>query len=79
MIEEHITGSLFDIVVLNTNYEGTLPEGVEWVRGDPEQDADYALYMANLVDSGTPWRHDSAKLAEVLIDLYQERTGPLVE
>lgn len=79
VIEEHITGSLFDIIVHNNNHAGTLPEGVQWVKVDPEQDADYALYLANLVDNGTPWRHDSAKLAQVLIDLYQERTGPLVE
>ena len=26
-----------------------------------------------------PWRHNSSKLARVIIDLYQERTGPLVE
>jgi uncharacterized cofD-like protein len=79
VMEEHITGSLFDIIVHNNNYTGPLPEGVQWVKVDPEQDADYALYLANLIDNGTPWRHDSAKLAQVLLDLYQERTGPLVE
>ena len=79
VIEEHVTGPLFDIVVQNNNYEGALPEGVEWVKADPEQDTDYAVYLANLVDQGTFWRHESAKLAEVLIDLFQERTGPLVE
>ncbi len=79
VMEEHITGSMFDIIVHNNNYEGALPEGVHWVKVDPEQDVDYALYLANLVDDGTPWRHDSTKLAQVLIDLYQERTGPLVE
>jgi uncharacterized cofD-like protein len=79
ILDEHVTGPLFDLVVQNNNFEGTLPEGIQWVKADPEQDADFALYLANLIDHGTPWRHDSAKLAEVLIDLYQERTGPLVE
>jgi hypothetical protein len=70
---------MFDIVVQNNNYEGNLPEGVQWVKAEPDRDTDFAVYQADLVNSGTPWRHESGKLAQVLIDLYQERTGPLVE
>ena len=28
VMEEHVTGPLYDLVVHNNNYEGTLPEGV---------------------------------------------------
>ena len=79
VIDSHVSGSIFDIVVNNNNYADDLPEGFQWVKADPEQDADFALYLADLVDHENPWRHDSGKLAQVLIDLYQERTGPLVE
>ena len=78
-LEEHVSNSMFDIVVQNNNYEGNLPEGVQWIKAEPDRDTDFAVYQADLVDSGTPWRHESGKLAQVLIDLYQERTGPLVE
>jgi len=42
-------------------------------------DEDHAVYRSDLVDTLHPWRHDSQKLAHVIIDLFQERTGPLVE
>jgi uncharacterized cofD-like protein len=79
VIEKHVSSPMFDIVVQNNNYEGILPEGVQWIKADSEQEADFASYLANLGDPVTPWRHDSGKLAQVLIDLFQERTGPLVE
>ena len=37
----------------------------------------YSVYFANLADKGNPWRHDTGMLAEVIMDLYYERTGPL--
>jgi hypothetical protein len=50
----------------------------DWVKleGEPRG---YPLYGANLVDVEHPWRHDSEKLAQTLIDLLFERTGPLLE
>jgi hypothetical protein len=30
------------------------------------------------LDQERPWRHDSTRLAQTLMDLYYERTGPLV-
>jgi hypothetical protein len=34
-------------------------------------------YTADLVDPERPWRHDAQKLANALIALLEERTGPL--
>jgi len=79
VIEEHVSGRLFDIAIANNRYEGNLPPSVQWVRIEPELIEDYAVHPADLVDSLYPWRHDSRKLAQEVIDLYQERTGPLVE
>lgn len=78
-IEEHAGSELFDMVVVNQDFMGELPSGVNWVTIDDELDANYPVYRSNLVDQAHTWRHDASKLAQVLIDLYQQKTGPLVE
>jgi hypothetical protein len=37
----------------------------------------YSIYYAPLADKEHPWRHDCQKLAGVIMDLVEERTGPL--
>lgn len=78
-IIDHIGANLVDIVVVNSFTGGKLPAGVEWVTADADVDEHFAVYRANLVDEDNPSQHDSLKLAKVIIDLLQERTGPLVE
>jgi uncharacterized cofD-like protein len=78
-IEEHVGSGLFDIAVVNRSEEAKLPQNVEWVKIDPDLGEDYAVYESDLSDMLHPWRHDSVKLAEVIIELLQEKTGPLVE
>ena len=77
-MEDHMEGGLFDIVLSNTHMQGKLPDGVEWVTIEDDLDAEYPLYRADVVDLDRPWLHHSEKLAKVMIDLLQERTGPLV-
>jgi len=78
-LEDHVGTGLIDITVVNQHYEGKLPSDVEWVSLDEEIFEDLTIYHADLVDTLHPWRHDSKKLAKVVIELYEERTGPLVE
>ncbi len=78
-LEEHIGEGIFDIVVANQKCDVAIQEPLEWVTVEEGVDERYALYQADLVDKERPWRHDSQKLARVIIDLLQERTGPLVE
>ena len=78
-LEEHVGEDLFDIVLCNDRYDLPLNESAEWVHADDRSHADTRLYTAELVDQEQPWRHDARKLAQVLMDLYYERTGPLVE
>jgi uncharacterized cofD-like protein len=78
-LEEHAGEDLFDIVLCNDQYDIPLRESAQWVHADERSRADARLYTADLVDYEHPWRHDSRKLAQVLMDLYYERTGPLVE
>ncbi len=77
-IEEHFGGRLFDLVVCNQAFEGSLPLNVDWIRPEENFAANYPAYFADLIDPGTPWRHDSNKLAQVVMDLFYERTGPLM-
>lgn len=78
-IEDHIGLDLFDVVVVNNRQKGQLSAGSAWVKIDPDISERYAAYLADLADEERPWRHDSEKLARILIDLLEERTGPLVE
>ena len=79
VIEEHVGGSFFDIVLSNSRYEGELLDGVSWVKSESDLAADYASHQADIIDVEHPGRHNAEKLARVIIDLFQERTGPLVE
>ncbi|MGD8403169.1 MAG: YvcK family protein [Anaerolineales bacterium] len=76
-LEEHVGEDLFDIVLCNDNYAGSLTESSEWVLADEKSRSDVRLYTADLVDYDQPWRHNPDKLAQVLMDLFYERTGPL--
>lgn len=78
-IEAHVPGLSFDVVAANNNYALPLPVNVDYVRIEPGLKDEYKLCAADLVDTVYPWRHDSNKLAQVLMDLYQDRTGHLVE
>ncbi len=78
-IYDHVPGGLFDITVANNRFDGNLPPTIDWVRVEPGLENEYPGYLADLVDDLYPWRHDSRKLAQVIINLYQERTGPLVQ
>jgi uncharacterized cofD-like protein len=76
-LEDHVGEDLFDVVLCNENYEGALGRTSQWVRADERSLSDDRLYCADLTDDEFPWRHSSLKLAQVLMDLYYERTGPL--
>jgi uncharacterized cofD-like protein len=76
---DHVGGPIFDIIVTNNKFDGELPSGTEWVKTLPENESEYAIYRTELADEHQPWRHESSKLARAIMDLYQERTGPLVE
>lgn len=77
VVEEHIGEDLFDVVLCNENYKGDPGVNSEWVRADEKTIADQRSYCADLIDDEHPWRHDSVKLAQALMDLFFERTGPL--
>ncbi len=77
IIENHVEGKLLDLVICNTRLQGNLPANSEWVRTEENLDEEYPVYRADLVDVEHPWRHDSKKLAQAVMDLFYEKTGPL--
>lgn len=78
-INNHAGKGLFDIVIANNNFTGKLPDSIEWITMDEQLNMYSAVYSADLVDPNNPWRHDGEALSQVIIDLLEERTGPLVE
>lgn len=77
-IEKHVGAHIFDLVICNNRTEGSLPEGVEWVIPGQDMMNEYPVYCTDLCDDSKAHRHDSNKLAQAVMDLYQERTGPLM-
>ncbi len=75
-LEGHIGEDLFDIILCNDNYSGEIGSS-QWVRADEKMLSDSRAYCADLIDDGHPWRHDSLKLAQVIMNVFNERSGPL--
>ena len=78
-LEEHVGPDLFDVVLCNQDYTGTLSAEARWVEVDEESLNDRRVYCADLPEAEHPWRHDAAKLSKILMDLFFERTGPMGE
>ena len=76
-IEDLIGFELVDIIVCNSCYDGNLEPNIRWVRLDELAARDRRVYCADLTDGSNPARHDALKLAQTLMALYNERTGPL--
>ncbi len=76
-LEKHAGKGVFDTIIANNVWEGTLPEGIQFVTIEPQLEERYSIYATDLLDKDRIWRHDSNKLAQVIMDLFYERTGPL--
>jgi len=78
-LEDHVGSGLFDLLVCNQNFEGELLDGMEWVKMGDSPVIEYVIFQADLISSSEPWHHDEEKLARVLMNIYQARTGPLAD
>ncbi|MBC8335210.1 MAG: uridine diphosphate-N-acetylglucosamine-binding protein YvcK [Anaerolineales bacterium] len=76
-LENHVGEGLIEIVIANDCQEATLPAKTDWVEIGDELSGDRRLYTADLLDRESPWRHDAQQLAQTIMDLYFERTGPM--
>ena len=76
-LESMVGSDIVEIIICNSCYDGELEAGMHWVRLDDTIKDEPRLYATDLTDSEHPGLHDGKKLAQTLIDLYNERTGPL--
>ncbi len=72
-LRQHV-GDLFTVVLANDHL---LPSQGEMAHLEPvalptEQPTEYTLLSADVIDEERPWRHDSAKLAQAILSIYQE-------
>jgi len=72
-----VRGRIFDLIICNNRGNVVLPDNIQQVTVDEELSLAYPVYGADLVDEQRPWRHDSRKLAQTVMDIYYEKTGPL--
>ena len=77
VIEDHVGSNIFDIIVANDIKPSEYHQNVEGVETEDELSMKYNVYKTDLIDVEHPWRHDSDKITQVLMDLLRERTGPL--
>jgi uncharacterized cofD-like protein len=78
-LETMVGSELVDVVICNSWYDKKIENGMQWVRVDEALKRDSRLYCSDLADHQQPEHHDATKLAQVLMDLYNERTGPIVK
>ncbi len=67
-------GHAFNVVLANDPYDAVQPPSIygQWVTLPAATEAlEYRLFTGNVVDDGTPWRHDADKLARRLLEVYQ--------
>jgi uncharacterized cofD-like protein len=77
-LEDLVGFELVDVIVCNSCYDGELEGNVQWVRVDEGEARDLRVYCTDLVNPDNLQHHDSARLAQTLMELYNERTGPLI-
>jgi len=75
-LERHVGAGFFSAVLANDNLAPAreLPEGVEMVLPGSRTDATYRLVTTDLVDPICPWRHDSRRLSQVILDAFSPAT-----
>ena len=76
-IAEHGGSGLVDLVIANDSLETDIPGEAKPVQPPENGVLDLPIYLSDLVDHEQPWRHDPHHLADSLIALLEERTGPL--
>jgi uncharacterized cofD-like protein len=75
-VEDHVGRGLVEMLLVNDRMDIAAPATVSFVP-PPSRGLSVSVFAADLVDPQWPWRHEPAKLAAALIQMLEERTGPL--
>jgi uncharacterized cofD-like protein len=75
-LEEHTGRGLVDVMLVNQCSAETFPEGLTPVRL-VTNGIDVPVATDDIADRDRPGQHDPARLADTLLRLLEERTGPL--
>jgi len=73
-IERHMGLQPFHGVLANSSPAGSLPEGMEWVKG-PLPEGRVTVVRQDLADGQNAGHHDPQKLAAALMDMLAKRAG----
>jgi uncharacterized cofD-like protein len=76
-LEEHAGRGLVDVMLVSQCPKKALPDGSEPVVPPIEDVLSVPMAVEDLADELKPGHHDPAKLADTLLRLLEERTGPL--
>jgi uncharacterized cofD-like protein len=71
-------GDAFPMALANDNYDLATPpaHNARWVTlPAPDEPVEFEIFTGDVVDVDRPWRHDSAKLAARLMEVYAELTA----
>lgn len=76
VLEQHVGQGVFTYVIANNNWNVNFPPNTEskMVRMGDATARGFELIAADLVDEQMPWRHDSEKLAAVILNLYNSQS-----
>lgn len=69
-LEHHIGTGIFTHILANNNYAAELGSASEWVKPREPSTNAHTIILADVVDETMPWRHDSTKLARVILEWY---------
>ncbi|MCJ7512825.1 MAG: uridine diphosphate-N-acetylglucosamine-binding protein YvcK [Anaerolineales bacterium] len=76
-LEDQLGRGLIEMLLVNDRLDVPAPEAVHYVPPPATALGSASVFASDLVDPQRPWRHDPAKLAAALIQILEERTGPL--
>jgi hypothetical protein len=80
---EEKNGYLFNFVLANNNLDYPIPEAMSHLQAvlpapdDVDNVTGYQVIGADIVDEQYPWRHDSVKLAQQLMNSYKQISANL--